>query len=77
MSKAPASCDWARSGVTEESLKEFVTMGVLPAQDVIHWRVPGNETTPKPEDGEVIVFTDHLLRGFSPRGSKFFRDALH
>ena len=52
-------------------------MGVLPAQGVIHWQVPGNETTPKPKDGEVIVFTDHLLRGFSLPRSKFFRDALH
>ena len=24
-----------------------------------------------------MVFTDHLLRGFSPPGSKFFRDALN
>ena len=77
MAKAAASCNWVRSWVTEEMLNDFIVMGVLPAQDVIHWRVPGNETTPKPKDGEVIVFIDHLLRGFSPPGSKFFRDALH
>ena len=77
MSKTPSTYNWVRSGVTEGSLKEFVTMGVLLAQDVIHWWVPGSETTPKPKDGEVIIFTNHLLRGFSPPGSKFFRDVLH
>ena len=25
----------------------------------------------------MIVFTDHLSRGFSPPSSKFFRDVLH
>jgi len=52
-------------------------MGVLLAQDVIHWWVPGLEKRPKPKDGEIVVFTDHLHRGFSPPGSKFFRDVLH
>ena len=77
MAKAPASFDWVGSGITEEILNDFVVMGILPAQDVIHWRVPGNETTPKPKDGEIIVFIDHLLCGFSLPGSKFFRDVLH
>ena len=29
-----------------------------------------------PQDGELIVFMQHLDRGFSPPGSKFFRDVL-
>ena len=77
MSRAPASCDWVGSGVTEQLLLDFVESGILPAQDVIHWRVPGPEIRPTPKEGEVVVFTDHLLRGFSPPGSKFFRDVLH
>src|SRR6266566_1345408 len=77
MSRTTASCDWVGSGVTEELLLNFVTSGMLPAQDVIQWRIPGSERKPKPREGEVIVFTDHLLRGFSPPGSKFFRDVLH
>ena len=58
-------------------INEYVTMGVLPDQEVIHWRVTGPETIPEPKEGEVVIFTDHLLRGFSPPRSKFFRDALH
>ena len=44
---------------------------------MIHWRVPGTETTPEPKGGEVIGFTDHMLRGFTPPGSKFFHGVLH
>ena len=35
------------------------------------------EERPNPRDGEVIVFSDHMNRGFSPPGSKFFREVLH
>ena len=75
--KVPNSCDWVASNVTERTLKEYVIMGVLPDKEIVHWRVPGPETTPQPEEGEVVIFTDHLLRGFSPPGSKFFRDVLN
>src|SRR5215216_5648227 len=52
-------------------------MGVLAKKGIIHWRDPGTETHPQPKEGEVIVFTDHLLWGFIPPGSKFFRDVLN
>src|SRR6266516_3841136 len=79
MSKAKSvtSCNWVVSRVTEQTLNEYLQMGVLAKKDVIHWRVPGTETPPHPKEGEVIVFTDHLLRGFSPLGSKKFRDVLN
>ena len=77
MTKTVSACNWVVSRVTEEDLNEYVQTGVLAKKDVIHWRVPGNETHPEPKDGEVIVFTDHLLWGFSPLGSKFFCDVLH
>jgi hypothetical protein len=32
---------------------------------------------PEPKESEVIVFADHVKQGFSPPGSKFFRDVLH
>ena len=44
----------------------------------MHYRAPDpGEERPRPKDDEVIVFTDHMNRGFSPPGSKFFRDVLH
>ena len=42
------------------------------------YRAPDlDEERPRPKDGEVIIFTDHMNRGFSPPDSKFFRDVLH
>ena len=42
------------------------------------YRAPDpDEEQPNPKDGEVIVFSDHMNRGFSPPDSKFFRDVLH
>ena len=44
----------------------------------MHWRAPNpDKQKPHPKDDEVIVFTDHMNRGFSPPGSKFFQDVLH
>jgi hypothetical protein len=77
MTKTVTSCNWVASRVTEQTLNEHVQVGILAAKNIIHWRVPGTETTPDPKEGEVIVFTDHMLRGFTPPGSKFFHDVLH
>ena len=51
--------------------------GLLPSQEEINWRVPGDERWLAPKKGEVIVLADHLTRGFRPPGSRFFRSVLH
>ena len=78
MAKQVYECNWAPSRVTEEQLNNLVKTGALAKKDVIHWRVPGPENPPTPKDGEVVVFVDHLGRGFSPSppSSIFFRDVL-
>ena len=76
--KTVTSCNWVKSIVTEDTLKYFVKIEYLPAKNVMHYRSPGpGEEKPQPKDDEVIVFTDHMNRGFSPPGSKFFQDVLH
>ena len=76
--KTVYTCNWVPSIVTEGTLKDFFKAGYLPAKSVMHYRAPDpGEEKPQPKDGEVIVFTDHMNRGFSPPGSKFFRDVLH
>ena len=77
-SKALTICNWVPSTVTEDNLKEFYSIGFLPGENVMSYRAPDpDEEWPNPKDGEVIVFSDHMNRGFSPPGSKFFRDVLH
>ena len=78
MPKTVTSCNWVPSIVTENTLLDFVKVGFLPAKNIMHWRAPKpNEKKPQSQDGEIIVFTDHMNRGFSPPGSKFFRDIPH
>ena len=50
---------------------------LLPPQEEIHWRGAADEIRPQPDVGEVIVFTEHITRGFRPPGSLFFRQVLH
>lgn len=72
------TCNWVPSAVTESTLKAFVTAGYLPEKSVMPYRAPDPaEEKSQPKDGGIIVFTDHMNRGFSPPGLKFFRDVLH
>ena len=72
MAKQVYECNWVPSQMTEDQLNNLVKTGALSEKNVIHWRVPGTECPPTPQEGEVIVFADHLSRGFNPPSSKFF-----
>jgi len=75
--KASITCNWMRSNVTNETLADFVKSGYLPKKDVMSYRAPDpSEERPQPKDGEVVIFADHMSRGFAPPGSKFFKDVL-
>ena len=76
MAKQFYSCNWVPSRITETQINGYVTTGALASKRVLHWRVPESECPPEPQEGEVIVFMQHLDRGFSPPGSKNFRDVL-
>lgn len=75
--KTDKSCNWVKSHVSTLMLTELVGQGFLPAQETISWRAPDEESTPQPKQDEVVVFADHLHKGFRPPGSKFFRDVLN
>ena len=76
MTKTFTTCNWVSSRVTEEDLNNFVETGVLAKKADIHWSVPGTKNPCESKEGEVIVFTDYMIGGFTPPGSKFFRDVL-
>ncbi|XBI21660.1 hypothetical protein VPH35_062761 [Triticum aestivum] len=76
--KAPITCNRGRSNVTDDTLDDFVKTGYLPKKEVMSYRAPDpSEERPQPRDGEVVIFADHMSRGFAPPGSKFFRDVLN
>ena len=66
MTKQFAACNWVPSRITKMQINEYITTAALASKDVLRWRVPGPECPPEPQDGEVIVFLQHLARGFSP-----------
>src|SRR4051812_14086872 len=68
--------DWVGSSVDLARLTELHSCGLLPSQESIGWRFPLNETRPRPREDEVVVFADHVTRGFHPPGSRFFRNFL-
>ena len=76
MAKQVYECNWVPSRVTEDQLDDLVLIGALGSKDTIHWRAPVKECPPIPREGEVVVFVDHLARGFKLPGSKFYRDVL-
>ena len=76
MTKQSSTCNWVPSQITETRINGYVTTGALASKRVLHWRVPESECPPEPQEGEVIVFMQHLDRGFSPPGSKKFRNVL-
>lgn len=74
--KAKKNADWAKSTMTELRLTELANSSLLTPQVEIEWRAREDETRPQPGQGEVVIFVDHLTRGFRPPGSRFFRNVL-
>ena len=72
-----SKCNWLPTKIDDATLEKFVKSGHLDSKEVIGWRTAPGELIPNPADGEVVIFTDYLERGFKPRRSKFFRDVLH
>lgn len=71
------AANWTKSCMTKLMLNELVKTGLLPAKDQIEWRVSEEETRPIPNQNEIVIFADHLDRGFRPPGSMFFRDIMN
>ncbi|KAE8789689.1 hypothetical protein D1007_36119 [Hordeum vulgare] len=49
---------------------------LLPPASLVAVRIPGAETSPKPQEGEVVVFDEHFYRGFGLPASAFFNNFL-
>ena len=73
-SKRSISADWGGSTITAEQLKAHRLAGLLPSN--VKARAPGDEVVPSPAKDEVVIFSEHLFRGFTPPGNLFFRQVL-
>jgi hypothetical protein len=75
MTKKAIECNWVRSTVSTNHINRLIDNGLLSGTESC--RVSKKDCPPKPKAGEVVIFSDHIERGFDPPGSKFFRDLLH
>ena len=60
--------------MSQTALQEYEAMGFISSD--IHWLAAGNEAKPSSATGEVVVFSEHLLRSFYPPSIDFFRKVL-
>ena len=58
------SANWGRSILSQETIKEYQLTGLIPSNIKCH--PAGEEVEPSPATGEVVIFGEHLFRGFTP-----------
>src|SRR6266540_4049772 len=68
---------WMKSSVKKEELERMVEDQVLPAKDLVGWRVTNGELFPTADTEEIVVFTSFFYRGFLLPTSSFFRGLLY
>jgi hypothetical protein len=66
--------DFLPSTVTEQNLQDLVADGLIAEGS---WRLPGKEAEPEPREGERVLLTTHVERGFSLPPHPFFRGFLN
>ncbi|KAE8808305.1 hypothetical protein D1007_15205 [Hordeum vulgare] len=69
---------WDGSNVDEEHIEFLRHRRKLPSLDLVATRIPAAKNSPAPQTGEVVVFAEHLARGFPlPASNFFFRFLTH
>ena len=68
---------WPQSTATEVRLTALVEEGVLPAKELVEWRVAGGEEFPTPNMDEIVVHTSFFQRGLSVPVHPFLRGLLY
>ena len=53
---------WIGSTIQREDLEDLVEGGLISHGS---WRLPGDETEPRPQEGEYVLLATHVDRGFS------------
>jgi hypothetical protein len=69
--------NWTRSNVSPEQLLRLVEAGQLPPlTTAVEWRVPGDESVPRPPKGYMVSFVAFHERGFSVPAGRFIHGVL-
>lgn len=66
--------DWIRSTISQDNIDDLVEGGLIPHESA---RLSGNETEPRPQEGECVLLATHVDRRFSLPPHPFFRGFLN
>ena len=69
--------DWARSDIAVSKVDGYRRDGLLPPEDVLPTRIPGDEVTPQPKEHERVCFHDFVVRGLSFPIHDFLRALMY
>ena len=61
--------DWIRSTIRQDDIDDLAEEGLIPHGSA---RLPADETEPRPQEGECVLLTTHVDRGFSLPPHPFF-----
>ncbi|KAE8780215.1 hypothetical protein D1007_46604 [Hordeum vulgare] len=68
---------WLGSEISQGHIEALREHQLLPPASQVLVPIPGTETTPRPEEEEIIVFDEHFYRGFGIPTSPFFSEWIH
>ncbi|KAE8791275.1 hypothetical protein D1007_34269 [Hordeum vulgare] len=68
---------WLCSEICEGRIDALRHCRMLPLTSQVLVRIPGAETAPTPEAGDLVIFDKHFYRGFGLPVSPFFSDWLN
>ncbi|KAE8784298.1 wall-associated receptor kinase 3 [Hordeum vulgare] len=69
---------WDGSNIDEEHIDVLRHLRMLPSASLFAARVPREENSPDPREGEVVVFAEHFTRGIGlPARCYFARFLTH
>jgi hypothetical protein len=69
--------NWTHSNVSREQLLRVVEAGQLPSLTAaVEWKVPRDESMPRPPKGFVVSFVAFHERGFFIPAERFIRGVL-
>ncbi|KAE8805517.1 hypothetical protein D1007_18445 [Hordeum vulgare] len=74
--KSSSHGSWLGSEICNYHIKALRHRRMLPLAYLVTVRIPGAETAPAPQEGEIIVFDEHFYRGFGIPASTFFSNWL-
>ncbi|KAE8796329.1 40S ribosomal protein S5-1 [Hordeum vulgare] len=68
---------WLSSEICGGRVEALRHRRMLPPASQVSVRIPGAETAPTPEGGEIVVFNEHFYKGFGLPASPFFSNWLN